>query len=63
MPLDAWLKIAVFDLTGRQALSLILDRVESATEDEVPGLIAALECILSADERPAAEIVKEIRGR
>lgn len=53
------LKLAVPGLSGQEAVTLILDRVACCSEDEVPGLIAALQSILSINERPAEAIVAE----
>jgi len=41
----------------------ILDHAAGATEQEIPGLIEASECLLSSDERPAAQLIDQRRGR
>jgi len=41
----------------------MLDVVATAPVAEVPGLIEALEAVLSTDERPAVELVDERRSR
>lgn len=43
--------------------SQILDHAAIAPEAELPGLIEALDCLLSIDERPSAELVQERRSR
>lgn len=48
-------------MTGRGALDLILDRVASCDEVEVPGLVGAVSCLLHADELPAAAVVDAVR--
>jgi len=41
----------------------MLEVVATAPAAEVPGLIEVLEAVLSADERPAGELVDECRSR
>ncbi len=48
-------------LTGREAVTLVLDYVADAPEDEVLGLTAALRCVLSADALPAETVVAYAR--
>lgn len=45
----------------QELASLILDYATTADEREVPGLEAALRCILHIDERPAEELLAEAR--
>lgn len=57
------LEPAVPDLDVRHALALIGDYVVSSmTEEEVPGIVAALRCILSTDTMDAADVVIELRA-
>jgi hypothetical protein len=50
-------RLAQQHLTGHQTLELVLDYVETAPEDEVVGLTAALRCLLSPDEISAETLV------
>jgi len=54
------LKLATTD--ARESVTRILNRAVSAPESEVSGLTAALESLLSPDERAPAEIVSELRA-
>jgi hypothetical protein len=56
------LKLATPDLTGQDAVALILDAAAFADESEVPGLALALRAVLHMDERDAASIIDEERG-
>lgn len=48
-------------MTGRRALALILDRAVSCDGVEVRGLVAAVSCLLHADEVSAAAVVDAVR--
>jgi len=42
---------------------LILAEAAVAPEREIPGLVAALECVLSLDDRDAGQLVAGARAR
>lgn len=48
---------------AREWVAQILRRAAEAPEPELPGLTTALECLLSMDERPAADLIGEMRAR
>jgi hypothetical protein len=51
--------LAVAD--AHECVQLILDETAVAAECEIPGLTCALECLLSLDERDAAQLVAQVR--
>jgi hypothetical protein len=55
------LRLASDHMTGREALRLILDYAEGCDEREVPGIVAAVSCLLHADEVSAAAVVDAVR--
>lgn len=55
------LRLASEHMTGRGALDLILGRVEMCDAGEVAGLVAAVSCLLHADEVSAAAVVDAVR--
>lgn len=61
--LDRALSLAAASVDVQDWVSRILDRSADAPDVEIPGLIEALEALLSIDERPAAELIDERRGR
>lgn len=54
-------RLATPELSGREAVTLILDAAETAPDSSLEGLALALGSILSADERPASELIAAAR--
>ena len=61
LPARPPLLLAVND--AGECVELILEQAAVAPECDVPGLISALECLLSMDERDAGSIVEQARRR
>jgi hypothetical protein len=60
--MDRALSLAAGSANVQDWVSRILDTAVDAPASEIPGLIEALEALLSIDERPAAELIDERRG-
>jgi hypothetical protein len=61
--MDRALSLAVGSAGPQEWVNRILDTAATAPNTEIPGLIEALQALLSIDERPAAELIDERRGR
>ena len=55
-----YLKLVSDDV--RVWVDLILAQAAVAPEEEIPGLVSALECILSVDDRDAGQLVERVRA-
>jgi hypothetical protein len=55
--------LALVVSSASECVDMILQRAVEAPEHEIPGLISALECIVSIDERAPENIVAEARAR
>ncbi|HEY3830207.1 MAG TPA: hypothetical protein VGL57_13520 [Solirubrobacteraceae bacterium] len=58
--LDRALSLAGGD--PQEWVNRILDTAANAPDTEIPGLVEALQALLSMEERPAAELIDERRG-
>ena len=61
--MDRALSLAAGSADPQEWVTRILDTAANAPDTEIPGLIEALQALLSTEERPAAELIDERRGR
>jgi hypothetical protein len=60
--MDRALSVAAGSADPQEWVNRILDTAADVPDTEIPGLIEALQALLSIDERPAAELIDERRG-
>jgi hypothetical protein len=61
--MDRALSLAAGSVDPQEWVNRILDAAATAPDTEIPGLIEALQALLSIEERPAAELIDGRRGR